>query len=358
MTYSAPFVDFSKTAFIYPLGGMIGSHITPVDHIYVYYPGQGKVGASGSGLPAGTYPVSSPADGRVVSVENFQTQNQYPYPDYRIVIEHSCDLYSVFIHVGSLQGALKRAESGGKFSGPVPVKAGEVISDDSDHPGFDFSTFDRTHKLALANPASYSQAESWKQYTADPFKYFPADLRSQMDAKSLRSSEPFGGRIDWDKVGTARGNWFAKGSNGYRGLGDKSASFNNHGKIAHGYWDTHLAMAPDAVDNSAFIYSIGDWDGCPCQFMSSTNTDPATIVSSTQPTVLLMVDPIQQNADGSAADAANPTKGYKVVPGTQVVGVLALQLNADGSLTVEKLPGATSAAAFKGFDDKAITYVR
>ena len=108
-------------------------------------------------------------DGRVVSVENFQTQNQYPYPCYRIVIEHSCDLYPVFIHVGSLQGALKRAESGGKFSGPVPVKAGDVISDDSDHPGFDFSTFDRTHKLALANPASYSQAESWKQYTADPF---------------------------------------------------------------------------------------------------------------------------------------------------------------------------------------------
>jgi len=117
-------------------------------------------------------------------------------------------------------------------------------------------------------------------------------------------------------------------------------------------------MAPDAVDNSAFIYSIGDWDGCPCQFISSTNTDPATIVSSTQPTVLLMVDPVQQNADGSTADAANPTKGYKVVPGTQVVGVLALQLNADGSLTVEKLPGATSAAAFKGFDDKAVTYVR
>ena len=39
-----------------------------------------------------------------------------------------------------------------------------------------------------------------------------------------------------------------KDTNGYRGKGDEKASYNNHGKVAHGYWDTHLAFAPDAVD--------------------------------------------------------------------------------------------------------------
>jgi hypothetical protein len=337
---------------------MTSPHITPVDHIYVNFPNQNSLAATGSGLPVGTYPVMAPADGRIVSVEDFRASNQYPYPDYRVVIEHSCDFYSVFIHVGALQGVAKAAENGGNWHGSIPIKAGEVFADDSDHPGFDFSTFDGTHKLALANLASYAQAESWKPYTADPFKYFPTDVRAAMDAKSLRTAEPFGGRIDWDLTGTARGNWFQKGTNGYRGLGSPSASFNNHGKIAHGYWDTHLAMAPEAVDNTAFLYSIGDWAGCPCQFMATNNLDPSTIVPSDHPTVIELVEPVFELPDGAPMKPPEQVKGYKVVPGSQVVGVLAIQLNADGSLTVEKMPGATSAAAFKGFTNNALTYVR
>lgn len=343
-SYSNSFADVSKINYIYPLGSMASSHITPVDHIYIYY----KENAMQS-APAGSYIITSPADGVIERIEDFQKSNEYPYPDYRVVIAHSCNLFSAFIHLGSLSAGIKEG---------VKVKAGQPIADDSQSPGFDFSTFDAKVKLNFVNSASYSDMESWKTFTANPFNYFPSDIKSAMEAKSLRTTAPFDGKIDWDQVGTAQGNWFEKGSNGYRGKGTQAASFNNHGKIAHGYWDTHLAMAPNAVDNSAFIYSIGDWEGCPCQFMSKGNIDPKSITPSSTPTVLQLEEFYIASADGHPVDEMHPSKGYKLRANDKIVGLLALQLLEDGSLKVEKLPGVTDPKSFTGFSDKAKIYVR
>ena len=236
-TYSAGIGDAAQWSYIIPLGAMISSHITPIDHIYVVYP-QGSDGSA-----AGTFTVTSPADGTVVSVEDFQMTNDYPYPDYRVVIAHSCDLYSVFIHVGELQGALAEAataakSNGGAWSGSIAVKAGDVIADDSQAPGYDFSTFATAAKTEMINPASYFEKEAWKPYTANPFDFFHADVKAAYEAKSLRTANPIGGTIFHDVDGTAQGVWFVKDTNGYRGKGDEKASYNNHGKVAHGYWDT------------------------------------------------------------------------------------------------------------------------
>lgn len=349
-SYTTGFVDPAKVSYIYPLGAMTTSHITPVDHIYVYYPREPQ--------PAGTYLVTSPAAGRVVAVEDFRASNNYPYPDHRIVVEHSCNLYSVYIHVGELQGALASEFADGKLDASVPVGAGEVLADDSANPNFDFSTFSDLAPIELANPDSYREAERWKPYTAGPFAFLPDEIRPAFEAVSLRTEAPFDGRIDWDRPGTAQGNWFVTDTNGYRGKGDQAASFDNHDKVAHGYWDTHLAIAPDPVDNTAIVFSVGDWEGCPCQFMAKGNAvDPLSLVPGSGPTVVELVEFSEANADGSPMDRANPTKGYRLVPGDAVVGSLALQLNDDGSMTVEKLPGRT-AAEFAGFSANALTYVR
>jgi hypothetical protein len=354
-SYSAGIGDASQWSHIVPLGAMITSHITPVDHIYVYYP-QGT-----DGSPMGTFAITSPADGTIVSVEDFRKTNDYPYPDYRVVIAHSCDLYSVFIHVGELQGAAAEAASAaassGSWSGAIAVKAGEVIADESKSPGFDFSTFATDAKVEMINPASYFSAESWKPYTANPFDYFPADVKSAYEAKSLRSVEPIGGTIFYDLDGTAQGMWYVKDTNGYRGKGDQKASYNNHGKVARGYWDTHLAFAPDNVDSKSFIYSIGDWEGCPCQFLSVGNVDPSTIKAGGAPTILDLVEYSYLAPDGSPMDPNRPVKGYTLQPSTSVVGSVAFQVNSDGTMTVEKRPGK-DAASFTGFGADALTYVR
>ena len=343
--YSASIGDVSKMSHIYPLGGMLTSHITPIDHIYIFYPES----AEDHSVAAGSYLVTSPADGIVVGLEDFQKTNNYPYPDHRVVVEHSCNLYSVFIHIGVLSSGIAIGSK---------IKAGDTIADDSYSPGYDFSTFDGTVNLQFLNPSSYSQAESWKKYTANPFNYFPADIKAQFEAMSLRDSAPFDGKIDWDLEGTAQGNWFVKDTNGYRGKGDQTASFDNHEKIAHGYWDTHLAIAPDAVDENAFIYSIGDWEGCPCQFMTPDNVDPKSITSSdTAPHVLQMVEFEYVNPDGSAWNPTKPQKGYTLKPGSTVIGLLVVQVMADGSMKIEKMPGVTKTAGV-AFTDKAVTYVR
>lgn len=340
-TYSNAFTDSTKINYIYPMGALQSSHITPVDHIYVYYPENSEQSA-----PSGSYLITAPADGMIANIEDFQKTNQYPYPDNRVVIAHSCTLFSVFIHIGKLNDGI---EVGKK------VTAGQVIADDSQSPGFDFSTFDANTKLSFANPASYNEKEVWKTFTSNPFNYFPADIKSALEAKSLRTSPPFDGKIDYDQVGTAQGNWFEKDSNGYAGKGDQTASYNNHGKIAHGYWDTHLSIAPDAVDNATFIYSIGDWEGCPCQFLSKGNLDPKTITASATPTVVELYEYYPVKPDGQEMDQMRPVKGYKLKAGNNSAGLLALQILEDGTMKVEKLPGKSS---FSGFTSKAKIYVR
>ncbi len=176
--YSTSIGDVSKMSYIYPLGGLLQSHITPVDHIYVFYPES----AENHSVAVGSYLVTSPADGTIVGLEDFQKTNNYPYPDHRVVIEHSCNLYSVFIHVGELAPGIAVG---------AKIKVGDTIADDSYSPNYDFSTFDGTVNLQFINPTSYSQAESWKKYTANPFNYFPADIKAQLEAKSLRVSAPF-----------------------------------------------------------------------------------------------------------------------------------------------------------------------
>ena len=352
--YSAGIGEASQMSHIVPLGAMESTHITPIDHIYVYYP-QGSDGSA-----SGTFTVSAPADGAVVTVEDFQVTNDYPYPDYRVVIEHSCDLYSVFIHVGELQGALaeaaQAAKSSGSWQGRIAVKAGEVVADESAHPGYDFSTFATKAKQTLLNEASYIQMEAWKPYTANPFDFFPANIRSAYEEKTLRTTSPLGGEIFYDKKDTAQGVWFVQGTNGYRGNSDPKASFNNRGKIARGYWDTHLAFAPHNIDPSAFIYSIGDWEGCPCQFMSVGNVDPSSITVG-DPVVVDLVEYENLTPGGQKMDPQKPVRGYKVKPGTRVVGSLAIQLLGDGSLKIEKRPGK-DAKSFAGFTSAALTYVR
>jgi len=352
-------INPSKVSYFVPMGAMLTSHITPIDHIYVYFPSN-----SGQAIekPAGTYLVTSPAAGKIISVEDFAKTNGYPYADYRIVIAHSCNLYSVFVHVGKLTGAAAQIASkvgaSGSWGGLIAVKAGEAIADDSEKPNFDYSLFDGTKKLkGFANLKSYAQVEQWKPWTADILSYLPKSLKSAYEDKFLATASPIGGKIDWDLSGTAQGNWFVQNTNGYRGVGDQGAAYDNHGKVARGYWDTHLAIAPDAIDRKTTIFSIGDWEGCPCQFVSKDpNVTGSTIKSSSGVTVIELTEFEFKSPTGENVDRSQPTKGYKVVSSGPVVGLLAVQVSGDGTMKVEKLPGKTSKSDFMAFSSTAKIY--
>jgi len=77
-------------------------------------------------------------------------------------------------------------------------------------------------------------------------------LRSQLLAKNKRKSAPLGGKIDFDVDGTASGNWFLLGTNGYGGL---------TGEGGGNYWAGHLALARGNIDPALLVISMGFSNG-------------------------------------------------------------------------------------------------
>jgi hypothetical protein len=63
------------------------------------------------------------------------------------------------------------------------------------------------------------------------------------------------------------------------------------------------------------------------------------------------------NPDGSAWNPTKPQKGYTLKPESTVIGLLVVQVMADGTMKIEKMPGVTKIAGV-AFTDKAVTYVR
>jgi hypothetical protein len=347
---TAPLVDPSKLSHIYPYGGMILAHITPVDHTYFYYPE-----SSQTPVAAGSYLMTSPANGTVVSIGKLDT-------DFRLVLEISCDLYVIVIHVQELKGPLAKYNSlgRGQSSGDrIPVKAGELIADDSGSPGFDFSLHDGRVTLKGLNPAAYATTENWKVHTVDPARYWTPAIWSKLAAKLLRTAAPRVGKIDYDVKGTASGNWFEQGSNGYQGRQSQPKLVKP--KDMRGYWDTHLALAKDPVDPSAIVISTGDYDGCACQFAVVGNKPaPEKVTAASGTVVYALAEPvlIDPKTGQPVVDVSRPPIGYKVQPNSVVAGLIAVRVNKDGTLTVEKLPGVTDPAQFTGFGPGAKTYVR
>ena len=99
--FEYPPVDLSKIEFILPMGGMIGNHVTPIDHQYYVTPDFGWAESR-------QVDVYSPADGKVTSIQHM---GNFDYDDYRFVVEHSATLSSVYIHVDLLSDQYIRGRS-------------------------------------------------------------------------------------------------------------------------------------------------------------------------------------------------------------------------------------------------------
>ncbi len=234
---------------IVPMGRMWDSHVTPTDHLYWTVNEARERGM-----------VLSPADGRLIRIERFpndqapQWDSSIVEPDIRMVIAHSCDLFSIFIHVGALApeiasvvGELAMGEQWqAKQDEVVELKAGDPIA------GFggsaiDYSLHDGRMQLAGFQVPEHYEGEPWKVHTVDPFDYMTDELISDLLPKNERTVAPYGGRIDYDVRGSLAGNWFMDGTVDYRGGESPGAK----------YWNGHMAIAYDHIDPSQLRISIG-----------------------------------------------------------------------------------------------------
>ena len=325
----APF-NLDKITFIRPLGAMSDSHVTPTDHQY-WRTAENEI-----------VEVYSPGDGFITLIERMGTVEEQR-EDWRIRIQHTCTIGSLYIHIDTLASKLvEQQPTTRRTSGVrIPVEAGEVIGwyDFS----VDYNVVDEDITIGFLTPELY-EGEPWKIHTQDPFLYFNEPLKSRLEALSLRVDPPLGGRIDYDIDGKLIGNWFQQGTK-YSAINPEQ------------YWDTHLSISPDYIDPKFFIVSIGNFAGQPRQFGTKGNTpDPAEVGVGTLVKYEL-VDYEYKDANESFWDRQSLVKGLRGVEGRNTHGVILLELIEDRKLKAEVFPGK-SGSEVSGFTDNTKIYER
>ena len=342
VVFEFPPVDLDKVAFILPLGGMTGSHVTPIDHQYlVSY--DFELGDAAEVDIA----VFAPAGGVVTSIQHMGVAVGDPpiaVDDFRLVIEHTAQVSSIFIHVDRLSEKLMEFDPGfGNYTGvQVAVGAGEVLGWYGG--SVDYNVVDETVVLGFVNPLSYV-VEPWKIHCPDPFDYFNESIREVLVEKCVRTASPVGGRICYDVDGRLIGNWFKDGTNGYGGVD------------VDRYWAGHLSVVYDSIDPDAVIVSIGTFVDRSEQFTVVGNgPDPAEVGVAGGVVLYELVD-FEYVVEGSVWDRNSLVKGLVVRACEGVRGVLLVEMVEEQVLRVEVFPGLT-AAEVDGFTKNATLLVR
>ena len=369
--FTSPVVPLAQMVASIPYGMMIGGHVTPIDHGYLGVSSLSKTEATRT--EADYIPVSSPAAGTITSVQNLGIPTSI-----RVTIEHGCNVSTVYMVLNRLSGVLApyaeelKANNASK-SLSIPVKAGEEFGRQRDNM-IDFNVWDGTQWLSgFENPYAYVNGEAWKPFTADPLPFFTPELRTAIEANMQKTTSPRFGKIDYDVRGAASGNWFIDGTIGYNGhFVTEYATANTElpggppqGKSEYSW--NHLAIAPHEVDGSKWIFSTGWWmnaAGDAKQVMMNIESgkptpDKLTVASglvSYQLTQFTQVEPAGSPARTSGSSAPYAV-GYTLGAGMPL-GVVALQVNADGTLSVEINTTMTQSSQFTAFTSAKRTYRR
>lgn len=342
-----------------PYGLTVGDHVTPIDHAYL---GIKTLYLSDSARAKVDYlPITAPADGTIVEVSSLGSPTSH-----RVVINHGCNLVSVYMVINKLTGVLapyaKDVETKRYLAPNVKIKAGQEFGRQRDNM-LDFNIFrGDTWLSGFQNVQSYLSAEPWKPYTADFLPFFIPSIRTTMENQMQRTTAPRTGKIDYDVAGTASGNWFLAGTNGYSGIAN-SVFANAKTRIQggppsgknSGAW-SHLSIAPEQVDQSAWVFSVGWWsdpkgDSQQTLLVVGKNQPaPNKLTASAGRVVyslaqLSFVDPAGSPVTEPGSRAPHPV-GYTISREGRQVGVVALQVNSDGSLSVEIKPNGTTITAF------------
>ncbi len=331
--FDTPPLSLDKLEFIDPLGRMAASHVTPTDHQYWQPVGFEHSSAQNKTVQ---FDVVSPAKGYIIEVGEFGPG------DYRLILEHSCNLYTIFIHLYEVPE--KIASQKDVHPMRIPVEEGEVIGR-KDHYSFDFSVHDTQKSLTgFVFPEHYG--EVWKIHTVDPFDYFSEPLATQLREKSLRSAEPMGGKIDYDIPNTIQGTWFRQGTGTYESTNVEK------------YWKNHLALAYDYIDPTQLRISLGDYAGTEATFGVKGNKPLFSEITKDDGMVALELTEYDYFVGNTNTNWDRKSHAKLTAKNTgSVKGVLLVQHLDNHMMKVEAFPGK-DAAQVSGFTSQAEIYER
>ena len=309
---------------VYPMGGMIHGHVTPIDHLY-FYPINPEMKS-----PPYYVNIYAPADGKIVyawrsgkpAEKHLQEIN-----DYTLVVEHTCDFYTILGQMVDISPRLKQeigTLDGGSWKHVrIPIKEGEIVGEEAGI-SLDYSVmYTGAPAKKWVVPEHYkTSGEPGKKFVIDPFDYYKELIKNQLMEKNVRKVKPYGGEIDYDIDGKLIGTWFQENTNGYAGMQGQN------------YWKTHVSFSPDAIEPENFVISLGDFNGEARQFRANGNTP---------------------NPKDVAVSSGIIT--YELVDGESAEGIVLVQLMENRKLKVEVFPDKR-ASQVNGFTQNAKIYER
>jgi hypothetical protein len=367
VTLTHPVIRPADVTRIVPQALMIGDHVQPIDHGYIGITPLEKPDSQKT--EADYVPVYAPADAEVIEVSSLGSPTST-----RIVMAHGCATYSILMVVNRLSGALAHLQDDLRARGNlrllIRVPAGSEIARQRDNP-IDLSLHvGDTWLSGYAFPFSYAYSESWRLYTVDPWPYFSPDLAAFYESRMQRVHAPRWGRIDQDIDGTAAGSWYLAGTMGYSGHmidsyrgADRPRGGQAPGKNTYAW--SHLAIVRHVVQPGRWMFSTGWWQnpaGDPAQYMlvvPSGQPEPSALTAASGMVVFELWSWLDGPRDNAFPGSRSPLPiDYWVNP-VALRGLVAMQVNADGSLSVEIAPAVNGQRpGFTAFSTARRTYRR
>lgn len=338
----------SDLSTILPYGLVAGGHVTAIDHQYF-------LGKDQKALP-NTYDVLAPSDGTLVTVEvRPKGNNTY---DVRGVISYSCTFFSYFDLVNSLSEEIAAkmpagwsTQNNGPMAVDIPVKEGQVIARIGGQT-LDYAVWDTTKTLnELLVQKAYSNYEPWKTSTVSPTDYYTAEVTASLLPYYVRKAEPRDGKLAYDIDGKAVGGWFQKGTNGYIGA-FKEKDFNNQS-----YADGHLALIPDYLDPSGWVFSTGAINHGSQFSIKSPSINPDKLDEKSGIVKYELSQYGHTDETGGKWLGTSVPKTIRLNNSGGTIATTIVQMTGKRELKVEVFEGKT-ASQVNGFTDQAIMYTR
>ncbi|MDO8509738.1 MAG: hypothetical protein Q7S24_01190 [bacterium] len=332
---------------ILPYGTMVGGHVIPTSHQYLE-PWDRTLGRD-------KYEVRAAMDATLYSIsrraQNVESDEVRP-EEFQLWFAITCTHFYYYDLMTSLSPELQKIFDQEKRPDDyayvnVPVKAGQIVGKIGGQT-LDYGVWDTELPPApgILVPEHY-EWDSFRFYLADPLNYYTDELKKIMLSKYVRTAEPISGKVDYDIDGKLIGGWFLEGTGNLTG--------GNFQK----YWAGHLAIAPEYLDPSVYLISVGDFAGEAKQFsISRKSPDPKNVGIDTGMVKYDLLPWQYLKLDGTLWDWRQFTKGVKIVnDGYRGLGCVVVQMLEASKLKFEGFKNK-KCAQVDGFTDAAKIYER
>jgi hypothetical protein len=319
-------VNAAELEYIEPYSGFNTVGTLPRFAQYWDFKGQGPVAPD-------ALAVMAPGAGTIVRITKTSEGHE-------IVIEHTCDTYSIVSDVARLTGPLTPLDNtlaiGQIVNDRIVVEAGQIFGLDGEAPGIGYALLDQTATPPTASVAPTIATQPWIDRVVAPLDYFSAEAATQVREALVGTVVPPDGTTAIQIDGSAQGPW--RTTDGERQI-----------VLVGSNLDPKAAVVSFGNDIGSQNYLVSKWPESVSSFDELTATDGVVVLD------LATFNYVRTDGKAWSGDNQTRTKTLTAMV-VEPYGYLLLQVGADNTMRAEILPGSESPRV--GFSAAAVTYSR